>query len=171
VVCRAGSARACGQAADLVREHLGVHVEEAVVRRATEAAGQVAAADQHARAPWCVPTAQVPTILLVALDGVLVQERAAWRELKIVRSAPLGPRLVVDQQTGAQHLARGSSASAAGLEDAEACWQRALREAWRQGWGRGARVVVLGDGAAWIWHQARCQLRGAGVEVSEILDF
>jgi hypothetical protein len=33
------------------------------------------------------------------------------------------------------------------------------------------RVVVLADGAAWIWLQARCQLACSGVEVVEILDF
>jgi hypothetical protein len=172
VVCRAGIESAFGQAADLVREHLGVQVNEEVVRRATEALGQVAEADQHDRAQWCVPREQVPTILLVELDGVLVHERAAWRELKIVRIAPLGPVLMVDQQSGEMHLALGPSGYAAGLEDADACWQRAMREAWRQGWGRGVRtVVVLGDGAEWIWHQARCQLSGTGVEVVEIVDF
>jgi hypothetical protein len=70
------------------------------------------------------------------------------------------------------HLALGPSGYAAGLEDADACWQRAMREAWRQGWGRGVRVaVVLGDGAEWIWHQARTQLSGRGIAVVEILDF
>jgi hypothetical protein len=32
-------------------------------------------------------------------------------------------------------------------------------------------VVVLGDGAEWIWRQARCQVGRAGVVVVEILDF
>ncbi len=114
----------------------------------------------------------MPAILLLELDGVLVHARAAWRECKIVRVAPLGPRLVVDQETGERHLALGPSGYAAGLEEATACWQRAMREAWRQGWGRGVcTVVVLGDGADWIWRQARCQLSRAGVEAVEILDF
>jgi hypothetical protein len=42
----------------------------------------------------------------------------------------------------------------------------------RAGLGRHIkRVVVLADGAEWIWHQARCQLGLPGVEVIEILDF
>lgn len=172
VVCRVGIEGAFGQGADLVWEHLGVRVADEVVRCTTEAIGQVAEADQQDREQWRVPTEQVPAILLLELDGVLVHERAAWREVKIVRMAPLGPRLVEDQQTGELHLALGPSGYAAGLEDADACWQRAMREAWRQGWGRGVGVVVvLGDGAEWIWRQARCQLGRPGVEVVEILDF
>jgi hypothetical protein len=119
-----------------------------------------------------VPPEQVPTTLLLELDGVLVQERDAWRECKLVRAAPLGPGLVVDAQTGEAHLALGPSSYAAGIESADACWQRAMREVWRRGWGRGVRTgVVLGDGAEWIWRQARCQLRWLGCEVVEILDF
>ena len=47
-----------------------------------------------------------------------------------------------------------------------------MREAVQAGRGRGVkRVVVLADGAAWIWVQARCQCAFPGVEVIEILDF
>ncbi|HVC78940.1 MAG TPA: hypothetical protein VNL35_00370 [Chloroflexota bacterium] len=45
-----------------------------------------------------------------------------------------------------------------------------LDVAW--GRGRGVRtVVVLGDGADWIWRQACCQLGRPGLEVVEIVDF
>ena len=32
-------------------------------------------------------------------------------------------------------------------------------------------MVLIADGADWIWHQARCQLRREGVALVEILDF
>jgi hypothetical protein len=172
VVCRAGIEGAFAQGADLVWEHLGVRVEAEVVRRATEAVGEVAEADQTDRTRWAVPAEQVPEILLVAVDGVLVHERTAWRECKIGRVGPLGPDQVVDRETGETHLALGSAGYTAGLEDADACWGRVMREARRQGWGRGVRTaVVLGDGADWIWRQARCQLGRPSVEVVEIVDF
>jgi len=50
--------------------------------------------------------------------------------------------------------------------------QEAAREVVRAGLGRWVRrVVVLGDGAEWIWKQAWAQLALPGVEVLEILDF
>jgi hypothetical protein len=172
VVCRAGIEAAFGQAADLVFEHLGVHVQEEVARHATEALGQVAEADQQDREQWAVGAADVPAVLLLEVDGVQVHERTVWRECKVVRVAPLGPALVQDRETGEWHLALGPSGYAAGLEPADACWRRAMREAWRQGWGRGVRTgVVIGDGADWIWYQVRCQLGRPGVEVVEIVDF
>jgi hypothetical protein len=171
VACRDGIEGAFAVGADLLWEHLGIQVDVEAVRRATERVGAVAEADQQDRTQWLVAD-QLPTTLLLELDGVLVHERAVWRECKLLRVAPLGPGLVVDPQTGEAHLALGPSSYAAGIESADACWQRALREAWRQGWGRGVRtVVVLGDGAEWIWRQARCQLAGWGCEVVEILDF
>jgi hypothetical protein len=172
VACRDGIEGAFAVGADLLFEHLGVRVDVEAVRRATETVGAVAEADQQDRTQWAVPPDQVPTTLLLALDGVLVHERAVWRECKLLRVAPLGPALVVDTQTGESHLALGPSSYAAGIESADACWQRAMREAWRRGWGRGVRtIVVLGDGAEWIWRQARCHLSALGCEVVEILDF
>jgi len=172
VACRDGIEGAFAVGADLIWEHLGVHVAVEAVRQAREGVGALAEADQRDRTQWAVPTEEVPSILLLELDGVLVHERTGWRESTLLRTAPLGPGLVRDAQTGETHWALGPSSYGAGIEDADACWQRAMREVWRRGWGRGVRtVVVLGDGADWIWRQARCQLSGGGCEVVEILDF
>jgi hypothetical protein len=92
--------------------------------------------------------------------------------MKVGRVAPLGPRLVVDRQSGEAHLALGPSSYCVGREEAAAFWPRVMREVGRAGWGRGVRIVVLiADGADWIWHQARCQVRRDGVVLVEILDF
>jgi hypothetical protein len=40
------------------------------------------------------------------------------------------------------------------IEDAEEFGRRLFAEAWRRGWGRADKKVVLGDGAEWIWNQA-----------------
>ena len=42
----------------------------------------------------------------------------AWREMKRGRVAPLGPRLVVDRQSGEAHLALGPSTYCVGREGA-----------------------------------------------------
>lgn len=40
------------------------------------------------------------------------------------------------------------------IETAEEFGRRLYREAWRRGWGRAEKKVVLGDGAEWVWNQA-----------------
>jgi len=173
VVCRDGLEAPFGQGASLVAEHLGVALDEALVRRVTERLGRLADADQAERSRWPAPPEQpVPATLAVELDGGLVHLREAWHELKVGRVAPLGPTLADDAASGDRHLALGPSCYCAGLESANEFWPRLLREARRAGLGQGVkRVVVLADGAEWIWLQARCQLAFSGVEVVEILDF
>jgi hypothetical protein len=173
VVCRDGLEAPFGQGASLVAEHLGVAVDEDLVRRVTERMGRLADADQADRAAWPAPREQVvPETLVVELDGGLVHLRLVWQELKVGRVAPLGPKLVADAASSDRHLALGPSLYCAGLESTNDFWPRLVREAMRAGLGRGVkRVVVLADGAEWIWLQARSQLALAGVEVVEILDF
>jgi hypothetical protein len=182
VACRLGLEGSFGAAADQVAETLGVVVAEEAVRRITEGVGAVAEAEQQARIaqaqrgqalpPRPLGAAEVPSpLLVVEVDGVQVPLVGAWHELKVSRVAPLGPALRVDPETGRTHLALGPAGYGAGLEPAEACWWRAYSEACRQGLGAWVRtVVVLGDGAEWIWAHARRFLGLPGVEVVEIVD-
>jgi ribosomal protein L34E len=162
-----------GRSVSLVAEHLGVVLDEEVVRSVTERLGALADADQAAGAAWHTAAAQpVPEMLVVELDGGLLHLRVARHELKMGRVAPLGPRVVEDPQHGERHVALGPSLYCAGVESHTDFWPRLLREAQRAGLGQGVkRVVVLADGADWIWGQARAQLAFPGVEVVEILDF
>ena len=173
VVARDGVDAPFGQAASLVAEHLGVAVSEDLVRQTTERLGRLADADQAVRPSRVVdPQQPVPDTLVVELDGGLIHLRQAWQELKLGRVAPLGPRIVEDPQDGDRHYVLGPSCYAAGLEPCDDFWPRLAREAVRAGLGRWVtRVVVLADGAEWIWKQARTQLALPGVEVIEILDF
>jgi ribosomal protein L34E len=182
VACWLGLAGSCGAAADQRAETLGVMVPEEAVRRITAGVGAVAEAEQQARiarAQRGQPRAPRPLgademaspLLVVQVDGVPVPLVGAWHELKVSRVAPLGPALGVDPETGRTPLALGPSSYGAGLEPAEACWWRAYSEACRQGLGTWVRVVVvLGDGAEWIWAQARRCLGLPGVEVVERVD-
>jgi hypothetical protein len=173
VVCRDGVEAPFGQGASLVAEHLGVVLDEELVRSVTERMGALADADQAAGAAWHTAAEQpVPETLVVELDGGLIHLRVAWHELKMGRVSPLGPQVVEDPEHGDRHLALGPSLYCAGLERSTDFWPRLVREAQRAGLGRGVkRVVVLADGAEWIWLQARAQLAFPGVEVVEILDF
>ena len=173
VACRDGLEAAFGQGADLLAEHLGVHLAEETVRHLTEAMGQVVEVDQADRTQWALPADQpAPALLAVELDGVLLHERERWVETKVGRVAVLGPGLVVDQETGDRHLALGPSAYCAAVGSVDVFWPRLARDAVRAGLGRRIQtVVVLADGAEWIWAQARLHLQLPGVEVVEIVDF
>lgn len=173
VVCRDGIEAAFGEGADLVFENLGVRLDPEAVRGISEAMGALVEADQTDPTCWAPAVdAVIPPILAMEVDGVMVPEVDAWREMKVGRVAPLGPGLVRDQESGETHLALGRSTYCVGREEATAFWPRLMREVVRAGWGRGVRVVVLiADGADWIWHQARCQVRRDGVALVEILDF
>lgn len=183
VVARAALEVPFSQAVDQVQETLGVAVSREVVRRTTEEVGAVAetavqAAIARARQrqpPWAEAehaSATTTPLLAVELDGVLIQRDAGWHEMKVVTVAPLGPELQVDAQSGRTHLAWGAASYGAGVEGAEEFWWRAYVEAARRGLGTAAvqTVVVLGDGAAWIWERAASFLGVGGTEVVEIVD-
>jgi hypothetical protein len=122
--------------------------------------------------PDALAVPEETAILAVEVDGVQVQHAAAWHEMKVVTVAPLGPHLKVNPDTGRSHLAWGTASYGAGTEGAEDFWWRVYVEARRRGLGTAAvrTVVVLGDGAEWIWQRARAFLGVAGTEVVEIVD-
>ncbi len=179
VICRVGIEASFQEALDVAREALGVTVPAETARRATESIGAVAEADQQAdmararagqRPPVTGPSEM--GLLAVAVDGVQVPHRDGWHEIKVGTLAPLGPAVQVDAQTRRTHLAWGQASYCAGTEEAEVFWWRVYAEACRRGLGTPAvhTVIVLGDGAEWIWQRARHFLDRKGVEVVEIVD-
>lgn len=52
------------------------------------------------------------------------------------------------------------------IETAEEFGRRLYAEAWRRGWGRAEKKVVLGDGAEWVWNQANLHFP----EATQIVD-
>jgi len=47
------------------------------------------------------------------------------------------------------------------IETAEEFGKRIYLEAWKRGWSRAAKKVVIGDGAEWIWNIADLHFPGA----------
>ena len=54
-----------------------------------------------------------------------------------------------------------STSYVGGIESCEEFGRRLYVEAWRRGWARAGKQVVLGDGAEWIWNQADLHFPGA----------
>lgn len=175
VVCRAGITGAFDEAATQLAEDHAVAVGGETVRRVTEAVGAVAEAAQQAevararRGDLSRPAGGA-TDMVVAVDGCQAPLTDGWHEVKVGRAAPLGPATRTDRRSGRTYLAWGTAAICAGLEGAEDCWWRVAVTAWRAGLGQQTRrVVVLGDGAEWIWTRAAHFLGGPDVAVVEIL--
>jgi hypothetical protein len=183
VVCWAGVEEAFTEAADVVQEALGTWVSADSVGRATERMGVVAEATiqeaigrvKQGQAAWSVAEIEAPPapgVLAVEVDGVQVHRDDGWHEMKVVTVAPLGPALHHERTSGRVHLAWGRASYGAGFEEAEDFWYRAYVEACRRGLGTPAvqTVVVVGDGAEWIWHRAAAFLGAGPQEVIEIVD-
>ncbi len=170
-------------AVEQVQEALGATLSDETARRLAERIGAAAEAQTQAaiararqgQPVWTeaeVQRADGTTILVVEVDGVLVHQEMGWHEMKVATVAPLGPALRIDPTYGRATLAWGAASDGVGGEDAEAFWWRVYVEALRRGLGTPAvrTVVVLGDGAHWIWDRARAFVGLPRVEVVEIVD-
>ena len=163
-VARLGGLTDFREAADLLAEYAGVALGAETVRRHTERLGAAladaedAAAARVERAREAAgPVDPAPGDLVVELDGVMTRYLGGWHEVKVgavggivdgattalsyvaAREGPdrFGPRLLAE-------AARRGALDVVG-------WDGPLRG---RGLARLRRVVVLGDGARWIWELA-----------------
>lgn len=180
VACRVGIEEGFGSAADRLHETLRVDVATEAVRRVTEGIGAVAEAEQQAaialaqagQAPAPDASEVTPAALVVEVDGVHVHAGGDWHEMKVGLIAPLGPATRIVTETGRIALTLGRQSACAGFETAALFWYRVYVAVCQRGLGAPglALVVVLGDGADWIWRYAWQFLGQRGVEVVEIVD-
>ena len=104
-------------------------------------------------------------ILYVQMDGTgipVVKKETVGRQGKIAgqpahtREVKLG--CVFTQTTwdkeGYPIRAPDSTTYTGAVETAEEFGRRLYREAWKRGWSRAQKQVVMGDGAEWIWNLA-----------------
>lgn len=182
VACRLGIDDSFDDAVDALQETLRIELLGEASRRASEGIGQVAEAEAQAAIALAqagkdpLPADEIVAtspVLLVEVDGAMVHEvDGNWHEVKSGLAAPLGPQTREDKKTGRTTLVMGRPSYCAGFESAETFWYRVYVEACRRGLGSAlvTMVVVLGDGADWIWRHAAEFLAVDGVKVVEILD-
>ena len=115
--------------------------------------------------------ARIP-ILYVEMDGTGVpvvgkesEGRAGKRDGQPAhtREAKLGCVFTQTTVDGEGYPVRDedSTTYVGAIESCEEFGRRLYAEAWRRGWARAAKQVVLGDGAEWIWNQAELHFPGA----------
>jgi hypothetical protein len=182
VACRLGIDDSFEDAVDALAETLRIELKDEAVRRVTEGVGAVAeqegqvaiARAQAGKEPLALAEMKAEAAtLLVEVDGVMVHEvDGNWHEVKVGLVAPLGPKTREDEETERSILVQGKASYCAGLESAETFWYRMYVEACRRGLGSGQvqRVVLLGDGAEWIWRYGSTFLGVGPVKVVEVVD-
>lgn len=132
--------------ARILRELTGVRLGDRTIQRLTRRAGKVA--DQQERdgalrmATWnAPPAAATPTRLYVAVDGAFIHLQDGWHDVKCV---------VCWWQDASGRLRQCRMARQATAEEFKAfVWSLACQ----CGLQSASEVVLLGDGAAWIWEQ------------------
>lgn len=185
VACRIGVSESFAEASDVLDETLKVTVAAEAIRRIVEGIGAVVEAESQAavklveagREPLTQKTTVTSPTLIVEVDGAMVHEvDGLWHEVKSGLVAPLGPEIREDKETGRAMLKIGAPYYCAGFEHAEAFWYRVYIEACRAGLGTNqvGLVVLLADGAEWIWHYGHrflaVEVGKKRMEVVEIVD-
>jgi hypothetical protein len=179
MLARAGAAVPFAPASALLAELAGIRVPAKRVERAAEADGRTAAAAAGADADAILarkviplPPAELADILYIAVDGTGVpmvpaatagragkagDGRARTREVKL---ACLFTQTSVDAD-GRPVRDPGSSTYLATFEPAGRFGELAEAEARRRGAEHVRQLVVLGDGAVWIWNLAAARFPAA----------
>jgi hypothetical protein len=136
-------------AAKLLSELSGVNVDDRTVHKVTRQAGSVADANERElalkMAVWSVPLESIeakPARLYICVDGVMVH-RQQWNEAKCVA--------IYWEQVDARGNPQRHSRYCVRFESAEKFKAFVWSLAMRCGLESASEVILLGDGAAWIW--------------------
>jgi hypothetical protein len=174
-----GAELAFSPAAERLGQLCGVWLSASQAETVTEAVGLTLAAQQEATAVAALTEPDAPDAegepdlaaaeatlpwLIITLDGVLVRQRTGYHEVKVAAIARAGPAL--DPAAGRQPRL-GRWRSVVETSSLERFGQQVWYQAQRLGAATVERVVVLGDGAAWIWNLADLHFPG----VVRVLDY
>ena len=149
----------------------GLSVTTKAVERTAEAIGadiemrQQRELEQALQLNLAIPLGPPIPVMYVEMDGTgvpVVGKETAGRMGKQdgqpahTREAKVGCVFTQTTVDGEGYPIReeGSTTYVGAIETAEEFGRRIYAEAWRRGWGRAQKKVVLGDAADWIWNQA-----------------
>lgn len=176
LMCYGGSQGAYEQASQDLQEYAGIAVEGRLIQRLVQTVGP-AVEPWLAQEPTVPPPVATPQFY-VSYDGTGVPMRPV--ELRGRKGKqPDGSAKTREIKLGCVFTQHGVDAQGHPLRDPDATTYVASflpavdfgllmrQEAYRRGMPQAQQVIVLGDGALWIWEQARLNFAGA----LEILDF
>jgi hypothetical protein len=172
-----GSMVSFQEGSQLLRELAGIGMDASQVERGAEALGEEIAADERLQTGPS-DDGPLPPTLYLCLDGTGVPMRAEelagragkqsdgsakTREVKIcaVWSAEARQLPVRDEGSVSYSAAIESAATPDTTERRSAFAERVLREATRRRFCEAQRMVVVADGAPWVWNITQDLLPGA----------
>ena len=174
------------QVPDMLEQTLRLKVDGEMVRRVTEKVGSWAESQEQAAIEdaqcgnTSVPTAPGPSTLLMALDGAMVHTKRlrdghqGWHEGKVgvcarFEPTPLGPLAPEEEPC----LSSAEVNYCVGFEPQADFLPRLYAHALQMGLDDPScrHLVLIGDGAHWIWEESAAHLQVAGKTWVEILDF
>jgi fructose-specific component phosphotransferase system IIB-like protein len=162
----------------------GLEVTTKSVERVAEAIGADIARGEQEQIDRCVQldlpiiVGESVPILYIQMDGTgvpVVKKETADRKGKLdglpahTREAKLGCVFTQTQWDKEGYAIRDpdSTTYTGAIENAEQFGKRLYVEAWKRGWSRAEKKVVMGDGAEWIWNLAREHFPGA-IEIVDL---
>lgn len=174
MVAAVGALVSFQEGSELLEQLAGVNVDARQVERSAEALGAEIAADEKLQSQPLEET-PLPSTLYLGVDGTGIPMRgpelkgragkqpdgtAKTREVKLCTVWSAEARDAQDRpvrdEGSITYTAAIESAATADTDKAPAEFtQRVLREASRRRFTQAERMVVLGDGAPWIWNIAR----------------
>ena len=174
------------QVPEVVEEMLGRTIDGERVRRTAEAIGTWAEAQEQQTmdalmtGDVAVPVVPGPSTLVIALDGAMVHTdqdgEVGWHEGKVgvcARFEPVVDPRLRDANDRPTRFGLVPSDFCIGFESREAFLPRLYTHAVGMGLEDPSctHVVLIGDGAHWIWEHGAEHLHPPGKMVTEILDF
>lgn len=157
-----------GEATALLERAAGLRLEESSAQEIVREVGErLREADEAQIAAHCerydpdaIGTEAAPQRLYVSMDAAKAHTGGEWHDIK-VGALYAGERDAegIDRARTVRYVAR--------QERSETFGRRVYVEALKVGLERAERVIVLGDGAEWIWNEAQMHFPGC----VEILDY
>jgi hypothetical protein len=166
MVVQAAGRMPYGEAVEMLERMTGLRIEESCAERIVAEVGvrlraaEAEAMSQCDRGQIAPLTAEPPGRLYASMDGTSAHIDGAWHEVKT--------GVIYSAQAGADGIDEcADRCYVAAQEPAEAFGERLYVSAAQAGVGLAAEVVVIGDGAEWIWNLAAHHYPGA----TQIVDY
>jgi hypothetical protein len=145
------------EVADKLQRLMMVEVDDNTIQRSVIRVGSAMQAqqEQHMEQAWqageppAMEVAQPPERLYISVDGTKVHLREGWREVKV---AALYETTAIPQPDGTTDIRAVDITYVVSFEKAETFARYVYLEAARRGLHQAGEVIVLGDGAEWIWN-------------------